>query len=103
MCCCWPCCCWPICSTPVCLTVWSFAGFPAALRYSLWLSLISSLISTILAMWVAVPLGYLLSRAHFRGKAILDAFVDIPIIVPSGRDRLEPGDSVSSVDSASRR
>ncbi|MDB4679385.1 ABC transporter permease [Planctomycetaceae bacterium] len=53
-----------------------------ALRYSLWLSLISSMISTILAMWVAVPLGYLLSRAQFRGKAILDAFVDIPIIVP---------------------
>lgn len=52
------------------------------LRYSLWLSLISSLISTILAMWVAVPLGYLLSRAQFRGKGFLDAFVDIPIIVP---------------------
>lgn len=52
------------------------------LRYSLWLSLISSLISTILAMWIAVPLGYLLSRAQFRGKGFLDAFVDIPIIVP---------------------
>ena len=31
---------------------------------------------------MAVPLGYLLSRFRFPGKAIVDAIVDIPIVLP---------------------
>jgi molybdate transport system permease protein len=52
------------------------------IRFAIRLSLITSTITAILAMWVAVPMGYLLSRSEFRGKALVDALVDIPIILP---------------------
>lgn len=53
-----------------------------AIQYAIRLSLIASTISTVLSLWVAVPLGYLLSRYQFRGKRALDALIDIPIVLP---------------------
>src|SRR5215471_8885017 len=52
------------------------------IRYAIKLSLISCTITAILSVWVAVPLGYLLSRYRFRGKALLDVLLDIPIVLP---------------------
>ena len=52
------------------------------IRSAIRLSLLTSTVTTILAMWVAVPLGYLLSRTEFRGKAVVDTIVDIPIVLP---------------------
>src|ERR1700685_2053735 len=52
------------------------------IRYSIRLSLISCTITTILALWAAVPLGYLLSRTRFVGKTLVDTIVDVPIVVP---------------------
>ena len=52
------------------------------LLYATKLSLISSTITAILSLWVAVPLGYLMSRFQFKGKTLLDAFLDIPIVLP---------------------
>lgn len=52
------------------------------IRYSVRLSLISCSISAILSIWVAVPLGYLLSRTQFIGKPLLDTILDIPIVIP---------------------
>jgi molybdate transport system permease protein len=52
------------------------------IRYSIRLSLISCTLSAILSLVVAVPLGYLMSRTRFRGRALLDAFLDIPIVLP---------------------
>lgn len=52
------------------------------IRFAIRLSLITSTVTAILAMWVAVPLGYLLSRVEFRGRAAIDTLVDIPIILP---------------------
>jgi molybdate transport system permease protein len=52
------------------------------IRYAIKLSLISCTITTILAMWVAVPLGYLLSRTHFAGKGAVDTLLDVPIVLP---------------------
>ena len=49
---------------------------------AVYLSLISCTISTILSLWVAVPLGYLLSRHQFVGRNFLDAVLDIPIVLP---------------------
>jgi molybdate transport system permease protein len=51
-------------------------------RFAIWLSLISSSITTLAALWVAVPIGYLMSRFSFRGKAFIDAVLDIPIVLP---------------------
>jgi molybdate transport system permease protein len=52
------------------------------IRYSIRLSLISCTISTLMALWVAVPLGYLLARTNFPGKAIVDTLLDVPIVLP---------------------
>jgi molybdate transport system permease protein len=52
------------------------------IRFAIRLSLLTSSVTAILSMWVAVPLGYLLSRTEFRGKAIVDTLVDVPIILP---------------------
>jgi len=52
------------------------------IRYATRLSLISSSLATLLSLWVAVPIGYLLSRFKFRGKSLLDAILDIPIVLP---------------------
>lgn len=52
------------------------------IRYAIRLSLVSCSLTTLLSLWVAVPIGYLLSRTQFRGKALLDALLDIPIVLP---------------------
>lgn len=76
------------------------------IRYAIKLSLISCSITAILSLWVAVPLGYLLSRLHHAenlrldtaaierrhgaiaafvrrwGLMLLDALLDIPIVLP---------------------
>ena len=52
------------------------------IRYSIKLSLISCTITAILSVWVAVPLGYLMSRYQFRGKGFVDAVIDVPIVLP---------------------
>ncbi|MCU0961446.1 MAG: ABC transporter permease [Pirellulaceae bacterium] len=52
------------------------------IQYSIKLSLISCTITTILALWVAVPVGYLLSRHTFPGRNLIDAVLDIPIVLP---------------------
>lgn len=52
------------------------------IRFAVKLSLISCTITTILSLWVAVPIGYTMSRFQFRGKALLDSILDIPIVLP---------------------
>lgn len=52
------------------------------IRASIKLSLLSCSMTAILSLWVAVPLGYLMSRYNFRGKTLLDAIIDIPIVLP---------------------
>lgn len=52
------------------------------IRYAIRLSLISCSITALLSLWVATPIGYLMSRYPFRGKAVLDAMLDIPIVLP---------------------
>jgi len=53
-----------------------------AIRYAIRLSLFSCTVTTLLSLWVAVPIGYLMSRFEFRGKSLLDAILDIPIVLP---------------------
>lgn len=52
------------------------------IRYSIRLSLLSCTLTTILSLWVAVALGYVMSRFDFPGKLLLDAILDIPIVLP---------------------
>lgn len=52
------------------------------IQYSIRLSLVTCTVSTVLSVLVGVPLGYLLARTSFRGKAVVDAVLDIPIVLP---------------------
>jgi molybdate transport system permease protein len=46
------------------------------------LSLATSLITTSLALLVAIPAAYSLSRFTFRGAALIDTAIDLPIVLP---------------------
>src|SRR5262245_42025016 len=50
--------------------------------YSIKLSILTCTASALLALLLAVPVGYLLSRGRFAGKPWLDAALDIPIVLP---------------------
>ena len=52
------------------------------IQYSIKLTILSCTISAVMAVIVAVPLGYLLSREQFPGKRLLDALVDVPVMLP---------------------
>jgi molybdate transport system permease protein len=52
------------------------------IQYAINLSLISCTAAAALSLLVAIPLGYLLSRENFPGKGLLDAVLDIPIVLP---------------------
>lgn len=52
------------------------------IQYSIKLSIISCTATAILSLWVAVPIGYLLSRYRFPGRNLIDAILDIPIVLP---------------------
>jgi molybdate transport system permease protein len=61
--------------------LWRALG-SSEIRYAIRLSLISCSVSAILSLWVAVPLGYLMSRYRFPGKGFVDAVLDIPVVLP---------------------
>jgi len=46
------------------------------------LSIVTSLVTTALALLFAVPMGYALSRYSFPGRLLADTIVDIPIVFP---------------------
>ncbi len=52
------------------------------IQYSIWLSLVSCTLSGIFSLWVAVPTGYLLARHRLPGRNVIDAILDIPIVLP---------------------
>ncbi|MEF8787639.1 MAG: ABC transporter permease [Planctomycetota bacterium] len=51
------------------------------IRFAVRLSFITATISTALAMCVAVPGAYALSRASFPGKQMTDTLLDLPIVL----------------------
>lgn len=52
------------------------------IQYAIRLTLISCTMSALLSIWVATPLGYLLSRFTFRGRWLIDTIIDIPVVLP---------------------
>jgi molybdate transport system permease protein len=49
---------------------------------AIWLTLVSCTLSALTSVWVATPLGYLLSRFTFRGRWLIDTIIDIPVVLP---------------------
>jgi molybdate transport system permease protein len=51
-------------------------------RHAIWLSLVTSAITLVLVVGFAIPVGYALSRYRFPGSVVIDAVVDLPIVLP---------------------
>jgi molybdate transport system permease protein len=62
-------------------TLWQTLGDPY-IRYSIQLTLVSCTMTAILSLLVAVPIGYALARARFRGRSLMETLIDIPIVLP---------------------
>lgn len=52
------------------------------IRFSIGLSLITCTLAALFSLLVAIPAGYLLSRARFPARGFLDVLLDTPIILP---------------------
>ena len=50
-------------------------------RHAVYLSLVCATIATALGIIVAIPTAYALAKSSFRGKSIVDALLDFPIIL----------------------
>ncbi len=50
--------------------------------FSIKLSLWTSVLTTFLAIMMSIPAGYVLSRYDFKGKAVVDVILDLPITLP---------------------
>ena len=50
--------------------------------FAIKLTAITTTITTILAVTLAIPAGYALSRYKVPGKAIIDTIIDLPIVLP---------------------
>ncbi len=66
---------------------WGVAGLRALasdgeLRASLWLTLVCATLATLLGAAGGVPLAYVLSRKRFRGRGLVAALLDLPLVVP---------------------
>ncbi|MCL2738757.1 MAG: ABC transporter permease [Bacteroidales bacterium] len=51
-------------------------------RRAIWMSLSVSAITTLLAVFIAVPLAYLMARRDFFGKGFVQGIIDLPIVIP---------------------
>lgn len=52
------------------------------LQFAITLSLITSCISTILCLIIAIPVGYALSRYNFPGKSMVMIIISLPLALP---------------------
>jgi molybdate transport system permease protein len=59
---------------------WEVLAHPSTL-FSIRLSLIVATVATFLALIIALPAAYALSRFEFRGKRMIDTFLEIPMIM----------------------
>ena len=53
-----------------------------AVTDALILSIVTTAISLVLVIAIATPVAHLLARRQFRGKSVVEAIVDLPIVLP---------------------
>ena len=61
--------------------LWAALGRPIVLE-ALRLSMLTSAVVLLLALLLGSPLALLLARKHFKGIAVLDSLIDLPIVLP---------------------
>jgi ABC-type sulfate transport system permease component len=58
------------------------AAQSSQVRAALWLTFFASGIAVLAAVVFAIPMGYLLARRSFRGRAVVESLVALPVVVP---------------------
>jgi molybdate/tungstate transport system permease protein len=53
-----------------------------AVQSALFITLSAALIATLISLVFGVPLGYVLAREQFAGKAVVEGIVDMPVVIP---------------------
>jgi len=56
--------------------------FCPEIKFAIGLSLLTATITTVLSMLVAVPAAYALSQYRGRGQSLLEAILDLPLVLP---------------------
>jgi molybdate/tungstate transport system permease protein len=51
-------------------------------RAAMWMSIQTATVTTLVVLALGVPMAYFLVRSDFPGRRVLDALVDLPIILP---------------------
>ena len=54
----------------------------AELRASLLLTVVAATLATLLGILGATPIAYLLARGRFRGRSLVSAIIDLPLLIP---------------------
>lgn len=54
---------------------------PAVLN-SIWLSVYTAFLATLVAFFLGTPLAYFLARSDFWGKGIINNIIDLPMVIP---------------------
>src|SRR4029078_8333426 len=60
---------------------WELANSTQA-RQALWCSTCTSTVTALLAVLLGTPVAYLLAGTRFAGRPVVDAFIDLPIVLP---------------------
>lgn len=56
--------------------------FDPAVAQAIWLSMTTTTTTLALTVVLGLPVAYLLARRSFRGRAVLDTLIDLPIVMP---------------------
>jgi molybdate/tungstate transport system permease protein len=57
-------------------------GVDAELRDALWLTGTTATTATLIGVVAGTPIAYLLARRDFRGRAVVSALLDLPLLIP---------------------
>ena len=52
------------------------------IRQAIWLSIGTSLLSTVISLWVGTGIAFLVSRYRFFGRGAIDLLMDLPVFLP---------------------
>lgn len=56
--------------------------FDPEVAQAVWLSMATTTTTLLLTLLLGAPVAYLLARRRFRGRAVLDTLIDLPIVLP---------------------
>lgn len=53
-----------------------------SVQQSLWLSLLTSVLATVVSVILGLPMAALLASRNFRGKRVIEVLMDLPMVIP---------------------